>query len=105
MGARTQISLFVALAVVVATTPVSAVPVVAQSTAQPAAMPAATTASTAFAAPCGPNPAVGGALPSPPTIDTAYRPSFELDVVGAPGGKLDDACARAGIDKIKDRLQ
>jgi uncharacterized protein GlcG (DUF336 family) len=24
---------------------------------------------------------------------------------GAPGGKLDDACARAGIDKIKDRLQ
>ena len=23
---------------------------------------------------------------------------------GAPGGKLDDACARAGIDKIKDRL-
>jgi uncharacterized protein GlcG (DUF336 family) len=24
---------------------------------------------------------------------------------GAPGGKLDDACARAGLDKIKDRLQ
>jgi uncharacterized protein GlcG (DUF336 family) len=24
---------------------------------------------------------------------------------GAPGGKLDDACARAGFDKIKDRLQ
>ena len=24
---------------------------------------------------------------------------------GAPGGKLDDACARAGIDRIKDRLQ
>src|SRR5579863_9078 len=24
---------------------------------------------------------------------------------GAPGGKLDDACARAGIDKIKDRLK
>jgi uncharacterized protein GlcG (DUF336 family) len=24
---------------------------------------------------------------------------------GAPGGKLDDACAHAGIDKIKDRLQ
>jgi uncharacterized protein GlcG (DUF336 family) len=23
---------------------------------------------------------------------------------GAPGGKLDDACARAGLDKIKDRL-
>ena len=24
---------------------------------------------------------------------------------GAPDGKLDDACARAGLDKIKDRLQ
>jgi uncharacterized protein GlcG (DUF336 family) len=24
---------------------------------------------------------------------------------GAPGGKLDDACAHAGLDKIKDRLQ
>ena len=24
---------------------------------------------------------------------------------GAPGGKLDNACARAGIDKIKDRLE
>lgn len=24
---------------------------------------------------------------------------------GAPGGKLDDACARAGVDKIKDRLR
>jgi uncharacterized protein GlcG (DUF336 family) len=24
---------------------------------------------------------------------------------GAPGGKLDDVCARAGLDKIKDRLQ
>jgi uncharacterized protein GlcG (DUF336 family) len=24
---------------------------------------------------------------------------------GAPGGKLDDACARAGLDKIKERLQ
>jgi len=24
---------------------------------------------------------------------------------GAPGSKLDDACVRAGIDKIKDRLQ
>ena len=24
---------------------------------------------------------------------------------GAPGAKLDDACARAGLDKIKDRLQ
>jgi uncharacterized protein GlcG (DUF336 family) len=24
---------------------------------------------------------------------------------GAPGAKLDDACARAGLDKIKHRLQ
>jgi uncharacterized protein GlcG (DUF336 family) len=24
---------------------------------------------------------------------------------GAPGSKLDDACVRAGLDKIKDRLQ
>ena len=24
---------------------------------------------------------------------------------GAPGGKLDDACARAGLEKIRDRLQ
>jgi uncharacterized protein GlcG (DUF336 family) len=24
---------------------------------------------------------------------------------GAPGGKLDDACAHAGLDRIKDRLQ
>ncbi len=28
-----------------------------------------------------------------------------IGAAGAPGGKLDDACARAGIDKIKDRLQ
>jgi len=24
---------------------------------------------------------------------------------GAPGAKLDDACARAGLDKIRDRLK
>jgi uncharacterized protein GlcG (DUF336 family) len=28
-----------------------------------------------------------------------------VGAAGAPGGKLDDACARAGIDKIKDRLR
>ena len=28
-----------------------------------------------------------------------------VGAAGAPGAKLDDACARAGIDKIKDRLQ
>ena len=28
-----------------------------------------------------------------------------IGAAGAPGGKLDDACARAGLQKIKDRLQ
>jgi uncharacterized protein GlcG (DUF336 family) len=28
-----------------------------------------------------------------------------IGAAGAPGGKLDDACARAGLDKIKDRLK
>jgi len=28
-----------------------------------------------------------------------------IGAAGAPGAKLDDSCARAGIDKIKDRLQ
>ncbi len=84
MGVRTPISFFVALGVVAATTTVSAVPVVAQST-PPAPAPTATSAS---AAPCGPNPVSGGALPLPPVIDTQRRSSFELDVVGAPGGKL-----------------
>jgi uncharacterized protein GlcG (DUF336 family) len=28
-----------------------------------------------------------------------------IGAAGAPGGKLDDACARAGIDKIADRLK
>ena len=28
-----------------------------------------------------------------------------IGVGGAPGGHLDEACARAGIDKIKDRLR
>src|SRR5271167_2919197 len=28
-----------------------------------------------------------------------------IGAAGAPGGKLDDACAHAGLDKIKDRLQ
>jgi uncharacterized protein GlcG (DUF336 family) len=28
-----------------------------------------------------------------------------IGAAGAPGAKLDDACARAGIEKIKDRLQ
>ena len=28
-----------------------------------------------------------------------------IGAAGAPGGKLDDACARAGLDKIEDRLQ
>ena len=28
-----------------------------------------------------------------------------VGAAGAPGGKLDDACARAGIEKIRDRLK
>ena len=28
-----------------------------------------------------------------------------IGAAGAPGAKLDDACARAGLEKIKDRLQ
>jgi uncharacterized protein GlcG (DUF336 family) len=28
-----------------------------------------------------------------------------IGAAGAPGAKLDDACAHAGLDKIKDRLQ
>jgi uncharacterized protein GlcG (DUF336 family) len=28
-----------------------------------------------------------------------------IGAAGAPGGRLDDACARAGLDKIKDRLK
>ena len=28
-----------------------------------------------------------------------------IGAAGAPGAKLDDGCARAGLDKIKDRLQ
>jgi len=28
-----------------------------------------------------------------------------IGVAGAPGGNLDEACARAGLDKIKDRLK
>jgi len=28
-----------------------------------------------------------------------------IGAAGAPGAKLDDGCARAGVDKIKDRLQ
>jgi uncharacterized protein GlcG (DUF336 family) len=28
-----------------------------------------------------------------------------IGAAGAPGGDLDDACARAGLDKIKDQLK
>ena len=28
-----------------------------------------------------------------------------IGAAGAPGGNLDDACARAGLDKIADRLK
>ena len=32
------------------------------------------------------------------------EPIGAIGAAGAPGAKLDDACARAGLDKIKDRL-
>jgi hypothetical protein len=28
-----------------------------------------------------------------------------IGAAGAPGAKLDDACAQAGLDKIRDRLK
>ena len=43
----------------------------------------------------------GGGVP----IKLADELIGAIGASGAPGGKLDDACARAGIDKIKDRLQ
>ena len=43
----------------------------------------------------------GGGVP----IKLGDEPIGAVGASGAPGGKLDDACARAGIDKIKDRLQ
>ena len=44
--------------------------------------------------------AVGGGLP----IRAGNDVIGAIGVGGAPGGHLDDACAQAGIDKIKDRL-
>jgi uncharacterized protein GlcG (DUF336 family) len=43
---------------------------------------------------------VGGGLP----IRAGNEVVGAIGVGGAPGGHLDDACAQAGIDKIKDRL-
>lgn len=43
---------------------------------------------------------VGGGLP----IRAGNEVVGGIGVGGAPGGHLDDACAQAGIDKIKDRL-
>jgi FtsP/CotA-like multicopper oxidase with cupredoxin domain len=40
------------------------------------------------AGPCGPNLTIGGALPAPPVIDTARRPSFTLNVVSDDAMKL-----------------
>jgi hypothetical protein len=36
---------------------------------------------------------------------TAFDPISTLVVAGAPGAKLDDDCAHAGLDKIRDRLK
>ncbi len=43
---------------------------------------------------------LGGALPINVGNDTVAA----VGVSGAPGGHLDEACAQAGMDKIKDRL-
>jgi len=43
---------------------------------------------------------VGGGIP----IRAGNEVVGGIGVGGAPGGHLDDACAQAGIDKIKDRL-
>ena len=43
---------------------------------------------------------IGGGLP----IRAGNEVIGGIGVGGAPGGHLDDACAQAGIDKIKDRL-
>ena len=45
--------------------------------------------------------AIGGGVP----IKLGDEILGAIGASGAPGGKLDDACARAGLDKIKDRLQ
>lgn len=44
---------------------------------------------------------LGGGLP----LKVADKVIGAIGVGGAPGGHLDEACAKAGIDKIGDRLQ
>ncbi len=44
---------------------------------------------------------LGGGLP----IKSGAEVIGGIGVGGAPGGHLDEACARAGIDKIRDRLR
>ncbi len=38
-------------------------------------------------------------------IKVGTEPIAAIGVGGAPGGDLDEACAKAGIDKISDRLK
>jgi uncharacterized protein GlcG (DUF336 family) len=45
--------------------------------------------------------AIGGGLP----IDSGGTLVGAIGVSGAPGGEADDACAKAGIDKIADSLE
>ena len=47
---------------------------------------------------------VGGGLPIRVGDPKTGEAIGGIGVGGAPGGHLDDACAQAGIDKIKDRL-
>jgi uncharacterized protein GlcG (DUF336 family) len=39
------------------------------------------------------------------TIMAAGKPIGGIGVGGAPGGNFDDECARAALDKIKDRMK
>jgi len=44
---------------------------------------------------------LGGGMP----IEAAGEVIGGIGVGGAPGGEKDEACARAGIDSIRDRLE
>lgn len=61
----------------------------------------------------GPTPSAGGLAKLPHIllaqggirIKVGTEPIAAIGVGGAPGGDLDEACAKAGIDKISDRLK
>jgi uncharacterized protein GlcG (DUF336 family) len=69
--------------------------------------------SAAMAARVAANPALGGLqflpnislIPGAVTIKAGDEVVGAIGVAGGPGGNYDETCARAGLDKIKDRLQ